>query len=80
MKKIKLNLTNVKEVLSREQLKQIIGGSGSDGTHCVGKEASVNCHKAGETSKHFSVGTEGCPSNARDYCPTGWSVTCSCVN
>ena len=37
MEKIKLNLTNVKEVLSREQLRQVVGGTGSipdTGTGC----------------------------------------------
>src|SRR5690606_28702886 len=31
MKKLKLNLKNIGEILTREQLKQVVGGSGSGG-------------------------------------------------
>ena len=34
MKKLKLSLTNVKEVLSRDQLRQVVGGMGSGNPNC----------------------------------------------
>lgn len=35
MKKIKLDLIKVEEILTREQLKHVVGGSGSFGQSCV---------------------------------------------
>lgn len=72
MKKLKLNLRNVGEVLTREQLKQIVGGSGSGSGSgkkpCDGKSEGDSCaHPSGGTGKcEYYPFSSGLVCNKRD--------------
>lgn len=77
MKKISLKSIKNEEFLSREELKQIIGGStGSAGSG----SCTINCKKDGENIKLVPV--DSCPTTSQpawDSCPSETtSVTCSC--
>ena len=77
MKKIKLSFKNTKEVLSRDQLKSIVGGFASGGS---GDQCFVNCKDKDENNiASIDVGSE-CPPSSVGYCPPEtYSVTCSCT-
>ena len=73
MKKLKLDLKDVGEILTREQLKQVVGGGS-------GERCFINCKKDdGENVGHIEV--ESCPTqNPVDQCPdTADKATCSCT-
>lgn len=69
MKKLKLNFGQVDEILTRKQLKQVIGGNGSGGTGsgkpCDGKKEGDSCpHPSGGNGRceywPFAPGTLVC--------------------
>jgi hypothetical protein len=84
MKKLKLKALELgaKELLSREQLKHVIGGddgSGSGGAHtCYGSQSSCSYDQAGSGSVNGSCSTN---SNGRCVCGNGSSsvLSDSCV-
>lgn len=70
MKKLKLNLKNAGEVLSRNQMKQVVGGYGSGHGDYLG-----SCKNQGGT--WFSDSLEACEEVASWACSSG--ATCTYV-
>jgi ABC-type molybdate transport system ATPase subunit len=81
MKKNRLNVANLEatEILSRDQLKSIFGGSGSGSGSasdlCAGKSSTTKCTDANDKVLSSSSGI-GCPSS--NTYPEGQYLTCSC--
>ena len=79
MKKIKLGFKNTKEVLSRDELKSIVGGFASGGSggsghpHCEGlDDREVCCEDNGKLGTCDSLLDDGCisvVSKDSDRCP-----------
>ena len=84
MTKLKLNLAHqAGEILSREELKKIVGGtegsgSGSGSDICAGKTSSSKCtNRDGDIITRWS--STGClTSNDTNPCPEGQYYSCSC--
>lgn len=73
MKKLKLNIAHFSEILTREQLKQVVGGSGSGG-------GSGNCSILCEGSTKWESISDCLRPTAEKHCGTtvDSSTKCSC--
>ena len=87
MTKLKLNLAHgAGEILTREELKKVLGGTGSGSGSggedpCAGLTTSIKC-----TEKDPDGGNDiiisrstgiGCPTS--NTCPSGQFMSCSCI-
>ena len=75
MKVKKLNLRGISDILSNNELKNVIGGCGGGTSTCDGKTTFLKCTDANDNVISEWQST-GCPS--ANPCTEGLHMSCSC--